>query len=79
VGVPVEGELHRCVSQRLLDVSRVGAASQEEGCVGVPEIVPPYVGQPRPLEKRLEAAVHYILSVKRGTFARGENEVRVFV
>jgi hypothetical protein len=39
------------VSQRLLDVGGVSTASQEQGCVGVPEIMPPYVGQLRSLEQ----------------------------
>jgi hypothetical protein len=57
VGVAVEGKLHRRVSQRLLHVGGVGAASQEQGCVGVPEIMPPNVGQLRSLEQGLEISV----------------------
>jgi hypothetical protein len=62
------------VSQRLLDVGGVGSASQEQRCVSVPEIMPPYVGQLRSLEQGLEVPVDYVLGVVGSAFARGENE-----
>jgi len=74
VGVAVEGELHRRMAQRLLDVGGVGAASQEQGRVGVPEIMPPYVGQLRSLEQGLEEPVDDVLGVEGSTFAYGEYE-----
>src|SRR5215208_4006074 len=74
VRVPVEGELHRCMPERLLNIGWVGATSQQQGSVGVPEIVPPYVGQLRSLEQRLEEPVDYVLGVVGGALARGEHE-----
>src|SRR5215213_4962537 len=74
VGVAVEGKLHGGMSQRLLHVGGVGAASQQQGCVGVPEIMPPYVRQLCSLERGLEEPVDYVLGVEGGAFARGENE-----
>jgi len=41
----------------------MGAAGQEQGRVGVPEIMPAYRWQARPLEQRLEVAVDYVLGV----------------
>ena len=52
----------------------MGATSQQQGCVGVPEIVPPYVGQLRSLEQGLEEPVDYVLGVEGGALARGEDE-----
>jgi hypothetical protein len=48
--------------------------SQEQGRVGVPEIVPPYVGQIRSLEQGLEEPVDDVLGVEGSTFAYGEYE-----
>jgi hypothetical protein len=62
------------MSQRLLDVGGVGAASQEQGSVGVPEIVPPYVRQLCSLEQGLEEPVDNVLGVDGGALARGEHE-----
>jgi hypothetical protein len=58
---------------------RVDAAPQEQGGAGVPEVVPANRGQTSTLEQRLEVAVDHVLGVQRGTLARGENEVRIFV
>ena len=52
----------------------MGAASQEQGCVGVPEIMPPYVGQLRSLEQGLEVPVDNVLGIDGSSLARGENE-----
>jgi hypothetical protein len=46
-----------------LNVGRVGASGQQQGGVSVPEIMPAYRWQPRPLEQRLEVAVDYVLGV----------------
>ena len=51
--------------KRFLNIGRVGATGEQQGGVGVPEIVPPYVRQPRPLEERLEVAVDDVLGVER--------------
>ena len=69
MGVAVEGELYRCVSQRLLDVGRVGATGQQQSGVRVPEIMPAYRWQPCLLEQRLEVAVDYVLRVERRALA----------
>jgi len=47
--------------ERLLNIGRVGAASQKQGCVGVPEIMPPYIRQLRSLEQGLEEPVDFYL------------------
>jgi hypothetical protein len=60
--------------ERLLNKGRVGATGQLQGGVGVPEILPAYVRQPRPLEQRLEVAVDDVLSVEGSTIAGGEYE-----
>jgi hypothetical protein len=57
----------------------VNAAPQKQGSASVPEIVPANRREIYALEERLEVAVHYVLSVLRGTLSCGENEVRVFV
>jgi hypothetical protein len=63
----------------MLDQFRVNATPQEQGSACVPEIVPASRGETRVLEERLEVAVDYVLSVKRGTLTSREYEVRVFV
>ena len=72
--VPVEGELHRCMPKRLLNIGRVGATGQQKGGVGVPEIVSSYVGQLRSLEQGLEEPVDDVLCVEGSTLARGKYE-----
>ena len=52
------------MSQRLLNIGRVGATGQQKGGVGVPEIVSSYVGQLRSLEQGLEEPVDYVLCVE---------------
>jgi hypothetical protein len=52
----------------------MGAASQEQGCVGVPEIMPPYRWQPRLLKQGFEVAVYDVLGVEGGALVRSENE-----
>ncbi len=60
--------------ERLLDVGRVGTASQEQRRVRVPEIMPPCVGQLRSLEQGLEEPVDYVLCVEGSTLALGKYE-----
>ena len=60
--------------ERLLNKGRVGATGQQQGGVGVPEIVSSYVGQLRSLEQGLEEPVDYVLCVEGSTLARGKYE-----
>ena len=60
--------------KRLLNIGRVGATGQQQGGVGVPEIMPAYRWQPCLLEQRLEVAVDDVLGIQGSSLARGENE-----
>ena len=52
------------MTQGLLHVGRVRAFGQQQRGVGVLQVVPPYVGQPRSLEQGLEVAGDDVLRFK---------------
>jgi hypothetical protein len=63
--------------KRFLNIGRVGATGQQKGGVGVPEIMPAYRWQLRPLEQRLEVTVYDVLGVERGALARSEHKALI--
>ncbi len=62
--VPIEGELDRGVLGEMLDVLGVRASRKQDRQTGMPESMPPDIGQTGVLEKRFEVAVNYILRVQ---------------
>jgi hypothetical protein len=65
VGVAVKGKLDRGMPGEVLDVLRVRPSREQDSEASVPQIVPAYVRQTRPLEQGLEVTVDYVLCVHR--------------
>ena len=65
VRITIEGHGYGGVPEQVLDQFRVDATPQEQGCAGVPEVVPADRGEACAVEERLEVAVHHVLGVQR--------------
>jgi hypothetical protein len=77
--VAIKGHSCARVPKKVLDQFGVDAAPKEQGSASVTEVVPADRREALSYEKRLEAALDYVLGIQGSALARGENEVRVLV